>query len=391
MAVLQRVLVACLCMVWLGSAALATPRLVPSPPSLPADAYVLVDAGSGRVLAEHNADERLAPASLVKMMTAYILALELDRGNVSHDDMVTISRNAWAQNPVFSGSSLMWIEVGRQVALEDLHRGLLVSSGNDASVAIAEHIAGSEAAFVDLMNQYAEVLGMTNTRFGNVHGLDDRDQYTSARDMVTLTRALMRFPQSYALHSERSYTYNGITTHNRNRLLWRDPSLGVDGVKTGRTGSAGWCLVASAQRGDMRLISVVMNAESWDARERHTQTLLNYGFNHFEGHRPYATGSEVTRHRVWGGAADDVALGVDQDLFLTIPRGRQRDIRAVINVDQVVRAPVAAGDVHGELVVTLDDEELLRSPLVALEAVERGGVLRRLWHAITLFILGLFS
>lgn len=369
--------------------AAATSAVIPSPPTLSARSYILMDAESGRVLVEHNADERMPPASLAKLMTSYVLSYELEQGRVSGDDMVTVSKNAWSQNPAFAGSSLMWIEVGKQVSLHDLHVGVVVSSGNDASVAVAEHLAGSEAAFADVMNQHAQRLGMRNSRFANSHGLDHPDQYVSARDMAILSRAIIDFPKEYDLYKMKEYTFNNIRQVNRNGLLFRDAT--VDGLKTGHTAGAGYCLVASAKREGMRLISVVMGTDSFATRERETQQLLSYGFRYFETHKVYEAGAQVSQARLWGGAKDKVALGVANDVFLTIPRGRHGEIEAAMNVDQHIKAPVTAGDSFGELVVTLGGETLLEAPLVAVESVEQGGFFKRIWDNLVLFFTRLLS
>lgn len=363
--------------------------VIPAPPAVDASGYILMDAASGKVLVEHNADERLPPASLTKLMTSYVLSYELEEGNVSNDDMVTISKNAWAQNPEFAGSSLMWIEVGKQVKLSDLHRGIVISSGNDASVAVAEHLAGSETAFADVMNQHAALLGMTGSHFVNSHGLPDPNHYMTARDLAILSKAILKYPEEYALYSERDFTYNNIRQTNRNRLLWKDDT--VDGLKTGHTEAAGYCLVASAKRNDMRLISVVMGTDSQSARERETQKLLNYGFRYYETHPLYKAGDELTESKVWAGAGDSFGLGVSRNINLTIPRGSQDDLKAVMNIDQVIEAPVTKGKDYGELVISLNGEELLREPLVALESVEPGGIFKRLWDSIVLFFLQFFS
>lgn len=373
----------------MGLMAEATPSLIPAPPSIAASGYILMDADSGKVLIEHNADERLPPASLTKMMTSYVIAYEMEQGNVGPDDLVTVSPAAWAQNPIFKGSSLMWIEVGAKVPLIELEKGIIVSSGNDACVAAAEHVAGSESAFVDLMNQHAHLMGLTNTHFVNSHGLPDPDQYSSARDMALIARATLQFPEHYALYGIKEFTYNGIRQTNRNRLLWRDPT--VDGLKTGHTEEAGYCLVTSALRDGMRLISVVMGTSSENMRERETQKLLAYGFRYFETHQVYAAGAELSQARVWGGEVDTLRLGVADAVTLTIPRGQRNNIEAVMNINQVIKAPVRTGEELGEIVVRLGEEELLRQPLVALEAIEQGSLFKRLWDAMLLFITGLFK
>lgn len=373
----------------MSSASLAQPDLVPAAPSIAASAYFLMDANSGKVLIEHNADERLPPASLTKLMTSYVLSYELERGQVSNDDLVTISKNAWAQNPIFNGSSLMWIEVGKQVSLGELHKGVVISSGNDSSVAVAEHIAGSEDAFASMMNQHAAMLGMTNSHFVNSHGLPDPDHYTSARDLAILSKAIIAYKNEYALYSERDFVFNNIRQSNRNGLLWSDPT--VDGLKTGHTVDAGYCLVTSAKREGMRLIAVVMGTSSTQARERETQKLLSYGFRYFETHQLYTGGTELIRAKVWKADSDEVSLGVHQDVFITIPRGKSDTLDAQLNVDEVLIAPITADQEYGELVVNMDGAEKLRVPLVALEAVEEGGILKRLWDSIVLFFVNLIS
>lgn len=366
----------------------AAPAVIPAPPSIAASGYILIDADSGRVITEKNADEKLPPASLTKLMTSYVLSYELAEGNVANTDMVTISENAWAQNPTFAGSSLMWIEVGKQVNLKDLHKGVVISSGNDASVAVAEHLAGSESAFADVMNQHAALLGMTGSHFVNAHGLPDPEHYMTARDLAILSKAILKYPEEYALYSQPDYTYNNITQTNRNRLLWKDDS--VDGLKTGHTEEAGFCLVSSAKRNGMRLISVVMGAKSQSAREVESQKLLSYGFRYFETHQLYSTGDALTATKIWAGASDSLSLGVERDIHLTIPRGKHKDIEAVMDLAEFIKAPVSAGNEYGELVIRLDGEEILREPLFALESIEQGGIFKRLWDAIVLFVMQLF-
>jgi D-alanyl-D-alanine carboxypeptidase (penicillin-binding protein 5/6) len=323
-------------------------------------------------------------------MTGYVLASELAAGRVSNDDVVQVSENAWAQNPLFAGSSLMWIEPGKPVSLLQLHRGVVISSGNDASVAIAEHVAGSESAFADMMNAHAKELGMTGTHFVNSHGLPDPDHYTTARDLVLLADALIeRFPEEYALYKEREYTYNNIRQYNRNALLAEDPS--VDGLKTGHTEEAGYCLVASAERNGMRLISVVLGADSERSRKAESRKLLNYGFRTFETLSLYSAGEELATTRVWMGLQESLSLGVDRTIRMTIPRGGRDDLDAAMEIDKVIKAPVMRGDTHGALVVKLNGETLLNEPLVALEAIEPAGFFARLWDSIQLFFIQLFG
>jgi D-alanyl-D-alanine carboxypeptidase (penicillin-binding protein 5/6) len=359
--------------------------ILPPPPQVAAKAWFLVDAQSGRVLVEHNADQRLPPASLTKLMTSYVLSHELAEGRVSASDKVLISDNAWAQNPIFAGSSLMWIEAGKEVSLEDLHRGIVISSGNDASVAIAEHLAGSETAFADVMNGHAASLGMTGTHFVNSHGLPDPDHYVTSRDLALLANAMInRFPTEYALYSEREFTYNDIPQYNRNRLLMEDPS--VDGLKTGHTEEAGYCLVASAKREGMRLISVVMGTNSTRSRESESRKLLNYGFRFYKTHELYQADEETTSSRIWKGQQEQLALGVADQIYLTIPRGRSADLDAVMEVDEAITAPVSKGDVLGHLRVSLDAEELVSVPLIALQSVPEAGFFARLWDHILMLL-----
>lgn len=365
------------------------PATVPSPPTIAAKAFIMIDAESGRVLAESNADVRLAPASLTKLMTSYVLSYEIEQGHVHSDDMVTISESAWTQNPEFKESSLMFIQVGTQVKLHDLHLGIVVSSGNDATTAVAEYLAGSDSAFADVMNQHAQKLGMTNTHFVNSHGLPDPQHYTTARDLAVLSQAIIKFPNEYALYKIQEFTYNNIRQYNRNGLLRRDPT--VDGLKTGHTEEAGYCLVSSALRNGMRLITVILGADSIKLREQETEKLLAYGFRYFETSKVYQAGAEVAQPRVWGGAKDTVKLGVDSDVALTYQRGKREQIQAVMNIDKYLQAPIAARQPLGEMVVTLDGETLYKAPLVALEAVEKGGIFHRLWDALVLFFTKLLS
>lgn len=364
--------------------AFAAPAIIPAPPQINASSYILLDANSGRVITEKNADEQLPPASLTKLMTSYVLSYELEQGNVANSDLVTISNKAWAQNPVFAGSSLMWIEVGKQVTLEDLHKGVVISSGNDASVAVAEHLAGSESAFADVMNQHGRLLGMSNTHFVNSHGLPHPEHYTTARDLALLSKAILAYPEEYALYSLPDFTYNNIRQTNRNRLLWKDDS--VDGLKTGHTEEAGYCLVSSAKKNGMRLISVVMGAKSQSGREKETQKLMAYGFRYFETHQLYSAADQLIQPKVWAGSRDQVSLGVERDIHLTIPRGKHKAIKATMDISEVIKAPVQKGHEYGDLVITLEGEELLREPLVALDTVEQGGLFKRLWHTLVLFV-----
>jgi D-alanyl-D-alanine carboxypeptidase (penicillin-binding protein 5/6) len=364
---------------------LAGAASVPKPPQVKASAYVLVDAASGQTVVEHNADQPMPPASLTKMMTVYVTAEELKSGDVSLDDPVPISVNAWEM-----GGSRMFVREGTRVELRKLLRGIMIQSGNDASVAVAEHVAGSEDAFADLMNHQADELGMNNTHFVNATGWPTEDHYASARDLAILARAIIRnHPETYELYSQKSYTYNGIKQNNRNMLLWRDPS--VDGLKTGHTEEAGYCLVSSAERDGQRWIAVVMGTESEEARARESMKLLTYGFRFFETYEAYKAGEELTRERIWMGTADELPLGSPDDLVVTIPEDSHDQLKAEMTVDQDIRAPVKKGERYGTVTVRLDGETLLEKPLVALENIERAGLFSRLWDHIVRFVQSLFA
>jgi len=358
---------ACTLTVTLANAA-AVP--VPAPPQVAAKSYYLMDFDSGRVLAEKDADVQTEPASITKMMTAYIVYKEIEAGRLSMDDLVTVSEKAWRM-----GGSRMYLEVGSKVSVHDMMKGLIIQSGNDATVALAEHIAGTEQAFADLMNHYAGTLDMNHTHFVNSTGWPAKGHLTTAHDIAKLAAAIIReFPEEYSWYADKDFTYNNIKQYNRNKLLWQDES--VDGIKTGHTESAGYCLVSSAKRGDMRLISVVLGTASEKARASVSQSLLNYGFRFFETHRLYAEGDVLNRSRVWEGETDEVALGLSQDLYITIPRGAYDQLDAAMDIDADIQAPLQKGSQHGVVRVNLDDEELNRVPLVALEAVGKGNMLQ---------------
>jgi len=347
-------------------------------------------ADTGYVISEHNADERVPPASLTKLMTSYVLSSEIAAGRISDEDQVQVSENAWAQNPLFAGSSLMWIEPGKPVTVLELHRGVVISSGNDATVAIAEHVAGTEDGFADMMNAHAAAIGMTGTHYVNSHGLPHPEHYTSARDLALLATALINeFPEEYHLYQEREYTYNNIRQYNRNGLLAKDPT--VDGLKTGHTEEAGYCLVASAKRNGMRLISVVLGASSQSVREAETRKLLSYGFRNYESLDLYAGGEELTTSRLWKGRQEQLALGIADPVRLTVPRGSRDELDAEMQLDKVIKAPISAGDSYGQLLVRLNGDTLLERPLVALESVEQANFFVRLWDGIKLFFIQLFS
>ena len=340
---------------------------IPEPPTVVSLAHLLVDHNTGKVLAEHQADERLDPASLTKIMTAYVVFRELAAGKVALTDEVTISEKAWR-----TGGSKTFVELGKQIPLEVLLHGMIIQSGNAASVALAEHVAGSEETFVSLMNPHAQRLGMTHSHFTNATGLPDPELYTTARDMTLVTAATIReFPEFYAWYSEKEYVYHGIKQNNRNRLLWQDAA--VDGVKTGHTAAAGYCLVASAKRDGMRLTSVVMGAKSEKARAQASLALLNYGFRFYESPKLYPGGQPIEKLRVWMGASEELPVGPAADIHATIPRGRYDKLAARIEKNPDIIAPVAKGDKVGEIVVDLEGKEIGREPLIALEDVAAGG------------------
>lgn len=359
--------------------------MIPSPPSLAATSWLLMDANSGEVLVENDADEALPPASLTKMMTAYLVEREIDEGNISPQDQVRISENAWR-----TGGSRMFVQEGTQVSVDDLLKGVVIQSGNDASVALAEHIAGAESAFADLMNQQAQRMGMNNSHFMNATGLPNENHYSSARDLAILARHIIQdYPEHYGTYSEKYFTYNDIRQPNRNRLLWRDPS--VDGLKTGHTEAAGYCLVASAKKGDTRLIAVVMGTNSEEARAQETQKLLSYGFRFFETFKLYDQGAVLNEPRIWGGASDTLRLGVASDVYLTVPQGRRDDMTAKLNIQETIKAPVQAGQRLGTLEIQLSDQVVREEALIALESVEEGGFFKRIWDTVLLFVTGLFD
>jgi len=339
---------------------------VPAPPEVAAKNYILIDFASGKVLAEKNADVQIEPASITKIMTAYVVYKEMEEDRLSMDDMVDISEKAWRM-----GGSRMYLEVNTSVSVHDLLKGVIVQSGNDASVALAEHIAGTEDAFVQLMNQHAAQLGMKNTNFVNSTGWPDKKHLTTARDIATLATAMIRdFPEHYSWYAEKEFTYNDIKQYNRNKLLWRDST--VDGMKTGHTESAGYCLVSSAVRSDMRIISVVLGTDSEKARASVSQAVLNYGFRFFESHTLYDADEVLSRPRVWKGEFETLTVGLADDLSITIPRGAYDKLDATMDIDKNIEAPVSKGQQVGVVNVSLDGEMMASVPLVALETVGEG-------------------
>lgn len=365
--------------------AVAQSALIPSPPQIAGSSWVLKDPLTGRVIMEHNSHERLPPASLTKMMTAYIVERELDEGRIAMTDMVPISVKAWR-----TGGSRTFVREGTQVSVEDLLKGVIIQSGNDASVALAEFVAGSEDAFVDIMNQQARQLGMNNTNFENATGLPHPNQYSTAYDLALLAKAIIEdYPENYPLYAVKSFTYNNIRQPNRNSLLWRDES--VDGLKTGHTEEAGYCLVASAKRDDTRLIATVMGTSSAEVRAREVQKMLNYGFRYYETERLFRAGQELVDAKVWGGKSDQISVGLAEDVFVTIPRGARDKLESTVDLDSVIKAPIKVGDELGRIQVMLDGEVLVDEPALALTEVQQGGVFKRLWDAIKLFFVQLFN
>lgn len=358
-------------------------NLVPSPPNLNAKAYILIDYNSDQVLAQSNANQRIEPASLTKMMTAYATFYELKNGTIKMDDLVKVSTKAWR---TAQGTSTMFLRENQQVKVSDLLQGLIVQSGNDAAVALAEHIAGSEEAFASLMNEHAKNLGMTDTHFVNSTGLPNEQHYTTAHDLAILAKALIHdYPEYYHYYAEKKFSFNGIEQYNRNRLLWRDRF--VDGIKTGHTESAGYCLVASAERNNMRLITVVAGTDSENARAIESQKLLRYGYRFFSTYHIYDANTELYKMRVWKGAKQEVPLGINKPLYVTIPRGQYKKLKATLDVNQEIEAPVTKGNKYGTVNVSLAGTELLTRPLVALEDIKRGSM----WTVFKDSILKMFQ
>jgi D-alanyl-D-alanine carboxypeptidase (penicillin-binding protein 5/6) len=362
----------------LATAALAAP--VPAPPTVAGTGHLLIDYDSGRILSSKNADQPLEPASLTKIMTAYVVLREIQGGHVTLQDQVLVSKKAWR-----TPGSRMFIEVGKKVALETLLKGMIIQSGNDASVALAEHVAGSEETFANLMNEHAQRLGMINTHFVNSTGLPADNHHTTAHDIALVTAATIReYPEFYQWYATKDFTFNDITQKNRNRLLWRDDA--VDGVKTGHTDAAGYCLVASGKKDGMRLISVVMGTQSEDARAKESQALLNYGFRFFETHRLYGAGDKLTTTRVWKGSQERLSLGVEKDLYITIPRRQYKNLNASMTINPKLLAPVVMGAALGKVNIDLEGETVLEANLVALESIPEGGILQNIKDTVLLWL-----
>ena len=364
---------------------LSAQSLVPKAPKLNLSSYILIEASTNTVIAEFNSDNQIAPASMTKVMSGYVIADQIANGSISLDDKVLISEKAWK-----TGGSKMFIEAGKRVSVKDLLSGIIIQSGNDATIAMAEYVAGSEEGFVDFMNAYASEMGLTNSLFQNSTGFSNPNHFTSAKDLAKLTQALINnFPDHYATYKEKEFTFSGIRQLNRNKLLWRDDS--VDGVKTGHTDSAGFCLISSAQRNDMRLIAVVAGSESENERLTASQRLLEYGFRFYATQKLVAQEIKVTTAKVWGGKTNEVALGSTKDIYLTLPRSEFKNIKANYQFNNNLQAPIEIGQMIGSIEFTSNDRVVLSAPLVAIETVEAKGFFGMLWSRLLYWITTLFS
>jgi penicillin-binding protein 6. Serine peptidase. MEROPS family S11 len=360
----------------------------PAAPEIDARAWILMDYASGKVLAEGNADEKLDPASLTKIMTSYVVGHAIKAEKIRLTDKVTVGKDAWATgNPALRGSSLMFLKPGDQVSVEDLNKGVIIQSGNDASIAIADYVAGSQDSFVSLMNGYAKRLGLTNTTFKTVHGLDAPGQFSTARDMALLSQAMIRdVPEEYAIHKEKEFTFNNIRQPNRNRLLWSS-SMQVDGLKTGTTAGAGYNLVASATQGDMRLISVVLGSKTDRIRFNESEKLLTWGFRFFDTVTPVKPGAAFVSQRVWFGNTDQVQLGAGDAGSITIPKGQLKNLKASFTLTEPqLQAPLSKGQVVGTIDFQLNGKSIEQRPLMVMEAVEEGGFFSRMWDYVMMKI-----
>jgi D-alanyl-D-alanine carboxypeptidase (penicillin-binding protein 5/6) len=360
---------------------------VPPPPQFDARSWVLMDYASGQILASKDPDARVEPASITKIMTDYVVSAEIGAGKVHMDDQVFISEHAWRGGGAGTDGSTSFLKLNSKVPLKDLLYGLIIQSGNDAAIALAEHVAGTEPAFAGLMNAYARQLGMTGTHYVNASGYPAENHYTTARDVAILSRALIHdFPDDYAISAIKEFEWNGIKQHNRNTLLWRDPS--VDGIKTGHTSGAGYCLAASAKQGDSRMIAIVMGATSEKARADDAQALLNYGFRFYESHKVYVAGKALAQPRLWKGEQDVLPVGLVDDLLVTVKRGDYDKLKASIDLPATLVAPFKKGQQIGTLRLTMDGKPLLTRPVVALADAPPGGFFSRLWDAILLWFQG---
>lgn len=361
------------------------PLVTPTPPALNAKAYILIDVNSGKIIAEKNSDERVPPASLTKIMTLYVVSNGLHNEQIHLTDNVHVSRDAWK-----TGGSRMFIKEGQDVTIEDLLKGIIVDSGNDACVAIAEHLGGSEPGFAEIMNRQAQELGMKNSHFTDSTGLPDQNHYTSAKDLAILGRSLINnYPQYYHWYKQKWFTYNGIRQPNRNRLLWRNTQ--VDGVKTGHTNEAGFCLVSSAKRDNMRLLAVVMGSPSESARADDSERLLNYGFRFFETHELYKANQVITEMPVYKGQTDKLPIGLRESQYLTIPSGQYQRLSISTKVPKNLQAPVAKGDTVGSLVIQFNNNIIGNYPIYALQDIPQGGIYTRMMDSIRLTFSSWFS
>ncbi|HAB24041.1 MULTISPECIES: serine hydrolase [Pantoea] len=365
----------------------------PAPPQVEAKAWILMDYASGKVLAEGNADDRLDPASLTKMMTSYVVGQALKSGKIKRDDMVTIGQDAWATgNPKLKGSSLMFLKPGDRIPVSELNKGIVIQSGNDACIALADYVAGSQDAFIGLMNNYVKAFGLKNTHFMTVHGLDAEGQYSTARDMALIGQALIRdVPEEYALNKEKEFTFNHIRQMNRNRLLW-STNLQVDGIKTGHTSGAGNNLVASATENDMRLISVVLGTATDAARFRESEKLLTWGFRFFETVTPIKADKPFAQQRVWFGDRKEVNLGVEKDAALTLPKGQMKNLKASYTLTTPqLEAPLKKNQVVGTIDFQLDGKTIEQRPLVVMEEVPEGNFFSRIVDFVLMQFHSLFG
>jgi len=377
---LRKILIIFALFAGLNTLALAAKSEFPSGPDLNLNSYLLVDFHSGVELAKKNPDVRVEPASITKLMTAFIIYQELEKGNISLKDKVLISKKAWKME-----GSRMFVEAGKKVPLNRMMHGLIIQSGNDAAIALAEHTAGDVKTFVEKMNQQAQLLGMKSTNFVNVTGWPDKDHYSTPRDIVTLTRTLInKYPEHYKLYSKKEYSYNGIKQYNRNKLLWRDKS--VDGVKTGHTKSAGYCLVASAERNTMRLISVVLGAKDDRSRSDYSQELIEYGYRLFETHKLYDGGSVLSEARIWKGQQTTVPVGILEDFYVTVEKGHYKNLKGLMELNKKLDAPIKRGDQVGIAIIKDGDKTVIKVPLLALDNVDEGGF----WAGITDSVKKLF-
>ena len=364
---------------------LTAQAMVPKAPKLNLSSYILLEASTNTVIAEFNSDNQIAPASMTKVMSGYVIADQIANGAISLDDKVLISEKAWK-----TGGSKMFIEAGKRVSVKDLLSGIIIQSGNDATIAMAEYVAGSEEGFVDFMNAYASEMGLSNSLFQNATGFSDPNHFSSAKDLAKLTQALINnFPDHYAMYKEKEFTFSGIRQLNRNKLLWRDDS--VDGVKTGHTDSAGFCLISSAKRNDMRLVAVVAGSSSENERLTASQRLLEYGFRFFATQKLISKGTKVTSAKVWGGKNNEVALGSNEDIYLTLPRSEFKNIKANYKFKNNIQAPIESGQAIGSIEFISNDRVVLSTPLLAIETVEAKGFFGRLWARLVYWVTSLFS